>query len=249
MVTKLKSVFHSQQLRLAVKALIFGGFLVLAKIGNLGLFPVLFFIFVASFLYFKPIFNPTSQLNNLTLLLVVSIIFANLLNNFDYFLGSAVFASVIFYLILGVKDLVLIRREAWSRFIALALVLAMAFLFFNSAAFSGLVLKTVVLFIGYCLVFHGVFSSEGGSASGGKNRTLTLSAALILLELSLVARLLPLTSLNAASLVLLGYFALTDLTDGYINKTLNRKMILTDLTIFIVLSLLIFASTEWSLIA
>lgn len=237
MVTKLKLVFHSQQLLLAVKALIFGGFLVLAKIGSLGLFPVLFFLFVASFLYFKPIFNPTSQLNNLILLLVVSIIFANLLNNFDYFLASAVFASTIFYLILGIKDLVLIRREAWSRFIALALVLAMAFLFFNSVAFSGLAIKTIALFIGYCLVFHGVF----------KRRIFTISASVVLLELSLVARLLPLTSLNAASLVLLGYFVLSDLIDGYINKTLNRKMLLTDITIFIVLTLLIFASTEWSL--
>mgnify|MGYP001617633046 CR=1 FL=1 len=239
MATKLKSVFHSQQLRLAVKALIFGGFLVLAKIGNLSLFPVLFFLAVASFLYFKPIFNPINQLNNFALLLVVSVIFAKLLNNFDYFLGSAVFASIIFYLILGVKDLVLIKRDLWARLISLAMVMAIAFLFFNSAAFSGSAFKIITLFIGYYLVFRGAFN----------NNALTLSAALVLLELSLVARLLPLTSLNAASFILLGYFVLTDLIGGFINKTINRKLILTDITIFIVLSLLIFASTEWSLIA
>ncbi len=237
METKSKSVFHSQQLQLAIKAVIFGGFLTLAKVGNLGLLPVLFFLFVACFLYLKPLFNPQGQLSVFVLLLAVSILFSELLNDFNFFIIAAAFSSFIFYLIIGIKDLILIKREVWSYFTRLSLILAIAFLFFNSAAFSGLPLKSAALFVGYYLVFRGIFVRSEFS----------LAASIILLEFSLMARFLPFNSLNAASLVLLGYFLLTDLIKNYLDQTINRRIILVDLTIFLILSLLIFASTRWSL--
>lgn len=239
METKLRSVLRSQQSKLLYKAVIFGGFLSLAKIGNLGLLPVLFFTAAAIFLYAQPLFKTFSQLRNFLILLVISILAARLTADIGYFAIIAGAASLLFYLILGIKDLVLINRNFWQRILSFALFYSALLIFFYSNLGEWFLMKSILVFLVAALLTKNLQNNQG---------LISWVSALIMLELVWVISLLPLTALNSANLALLGYFILIDRAlIAYSEQGVSRKTALSDLTIFIVLFLLILATTKWGI--
>jgi hypothetical protein len=249
MAIKLKSVLKNQQLQLAFKALIFGGFLVLVKLGGLGVVPIIFFFLAAFLLYSRPLFNAFAFIVSFLILAVVSLIVLKIFpDEGSYFLLAVFFFSFLFYLFLGVKNLVFIDRAFWFNFFNLALFYAVFLIFFWADKSSFFAIKSLLLFLAALFLFRDSLSVSVSNYSFPQKRTLaSWLLAFIILELVWVISLLPLGFINSANLAIISVFLLGDLTVNYFKGVLTRRSILIDVTLFVVLFLIIFGTTRWEL--
>jgi len=249
MAIKLKSVLKNPQLQLAFKALIFGGFLVLAKLGGLGVVPVIFFLLTAFLLYSRPLFNAFSFIVSFLLLVIVSL---SVLKIFpyegNYFLLAVFFSSFLFYLLLGVKNLVFIDRAFWFNFFGLALFYAVFLIFFWADKSTFFVIKSLLLFLVVLFLSRDFLSISVPDYPFPQKKTLaSWLLAFIMLELAWVISLLPLGFINSANLAIMSVFLLGDVTINYLRGALTRRAILIDVTLFVVLLLVVFGTTQWNL--
>jgi hypothetical protein len=161
--------------------------------------------------------------------LVVSLFFADSPPFVIYF-------SLLFYLILGVKDLVFIKREEWHRVLNLGLIYPIFILFFfhNQDFF---VAKSLMVFLAAIFLLKDLL----------KNKLAHWLAAFLVLEAAWAISLLPIGYINSANLAALVYFILTDLILRHLAGTLTKRRILIDVSIFAILLVLILALSRWAL--
>lgn len=248
MAIKLKSVLKNPHLQLAFKTLIFGGFLTLVKLGNFGAIPILFFVLAAFLLYSRPIFNTTAFLISFLILIIVAILFLKTFPENAFFFSGVLFFSLIFYVLLGVKNLIFINRTFWFYFLNLALFYAIFINFFFIDKSTFFAFKILVLFLGLLLLFKEFFRNFFPEYSLPKKKTLIIwLLTLIVLEIVFAISLLPLGFINSANLATLSVFILNDLTFNYLKGTFNRRLLLINVTLFVLLLLLIFGTTKWEI--
>ena len=235
MATKLKSVLKSPQLLLALKAVAFG-------IG-LNFLPAALFVPLAILLYAIPFFRTIELIRPLSVLVVVSLLALRTVNRWDYSLFLVVYFAFLFYLILGIKDLVMIKRAGWYRFLNLALVhmILLLFFYYNQEFF---LIKLVLVFCALLFLLKELL----------KNRLVVWLLAFLMTQSIWAIGLLPVGFINAANFGLLAYFIMLDLAEYQLSGPayrqagyLPRRRILTDVTIFVLLALLIFATSRWGI--
>ena len=236
MAIKLKLVSRIPQLRLALKALIFGLLLLLVKTSGFGLLPVILFLTVAGVFYAQPLFKTIELLTIFFILLTTALLVVKAFLYSSYAPLAILYFTTLFYLLLGVKNLVLIQREKWQRFLNLALSynIFLLFFFYSQNDFFSRLLPAL---LGLFLLLRSLF----------RKRLIIWITILLMAETLWAISLLPIGFINAASLAFLVYFDISDLAGRHLNQTLNRRRILTDVTILIVLLVAIFAFSRWSL--
>jgi hypothetical protein len=248
MVPKLRLVLKNPHLQLALKAIIFGGFLTLVKLGNFGITPILFFVLVAFLLYSRPIFNTSAFLISFLILIITIIFILKIFPENNFFFLSALFFSLMFYILLGVKNLIFINRALWYLFFNLALFYSVFISFFYIDKSTLFAAKVLILFLALFLLFKEFFRFLLPEYQLPKKKALIVwLLALIVLEIVFAVSLLPLGFINSANLAILSVFILGDLTFNYLKGTLNRRLFLIDITLFVLLILLIFGTTKWEI--
>lgn len=236
METKLKSVLKNPTLLLAFKAGLFGVFLFLVGVAQFKISAVLIFLVVALLIYTRPLFRTFEFLTPLIILLTVSLMGVVLSSNTIYFFPVIAFFSYLFFLILGLKDLALIRRADWHRFLNLSLAYSVFLLFFNYTQ-EFFLPRLLLLFLATLFLLGDLL----------KKRIFYWLLALLIIEAAWAIGLLPIGFISAATLLLLVYSALTDVAVHYLGGNLPRRRILANTSIFVLLLLLIFAFARWSL--
>ncbi len=233
---KLKLVFQNLTLQLAFKAGVFAGLLYFVKFADFG--PVSIFVFFAGalILYAKPLFRTFEVFIPFAILSILSLLASYLLSDSRYFILSAIIFSVLFYLVLGIKDLALIQRMAWYRFVNLSLVYTALLIFFYTNQ-EYFLLKISLLFLTIFLL----------SKSLIKKRLVYWITAFLMLEAIWAVSFLSIGFVSSANLSILIYFIITDLALVNIEGALTKKKILIDTSIFIILLVAIFALSRWSL--
>ena len=236
MATKLKLVLQNPKLRLAFKALAFAGLIILLRFQNFNLVSIALFAAGAIFLYIKPLFRTFELLLPFAVLAVVALLITNLIAWGVYFWIAVIYFTALFFILLGIKDLVVVRREFWRRFLNLALIYPVFLLFFfqNETSYG---IKILLLFLALLILLKELL----------KKRLPTWVLALFLIEGVWAIALLPLGFISAANLAVLTYWTLTEFAINYQTGLLTRHRVLTHATIFVVLLVLIFAFSKWSL--
>lgn len=234
---KLKSVLQSQQSILLFKALIFLGFLTLVYIGNFSLVPILFFLTIAIVLYSKPIFNTFYFWASFAILLILA------LNSPPSFF-AAVFYAFLFYIILGLKNLVFINRVNWHQALHLSLFYVLFMFFWGLDGATPFLLKLSGIFLTSLFLLREFFKVAAVDFS---KRSIAASwvFALLVVEAVWAISWLPIGFLNSAALALLAIFVLINLILHYFKGTLNKKIVLSAITFFILFMLLIFITSKW----
>ncbi len=237
MAIKLRLVLKNPQSRLAFKALIFGGLLALVKFSNFALLPTAVFLAAALILYLRPIFQTFHYGSQLIVLLLVSL----LLNwELSRFAPLAILASAaLFYLLLGIKNLVFVDRQRAGWLFYLGLFYLTLLVFFVLATPSDrFIFNLLGFFVVSLFLFNGILK---GSPiwSWVPSFLLTQSAAAI--------AFLPIGFLQQTNLAFLIAWLLSDLIFKYRQKVLNPKVVFQDLTVFILLSIVIFLTSQWSI--
>lgn len=251
MLRKLNLASKAPLLRLAFKALIFFGLLAWAGLGEKSFFPVLVFVLAAVFIYFLPVLNWRRLFASFFILLILSLAFilysAPLISHFSLLI--AVIFGFVFFLILGIKNLIFVERSAFY-YLLNNLLFFLAFLFFFSqwSLVDGpwfivryLSMFAVVFFLKKEFLAFLVLESPG--------RRLLISAgfAFIVLQLVWAISYLPIGFLNSAALALPLVFVLGDFTIHHFGGSLNRRVVLRNATILIAIIIVISAVSRWGL--
>jgi len=222
MAEKLRLVLRSPRLQLVPKVFFWSGFLGWFYL-NQGSFWSWFFLAAASvYFYSQPLFNSRAQLRS-----------------FLVFMGMAPAVAkaaplalpalpFLFYLILGLKQLVLLNRELWRQFLNLALFYIIFLVLFSINPLNFR-LAAGPAFLAIFLLWRDFFSTPA-----------SLALTLVNLELLWVIGLLPLGFLNAANLLWLMTFSLLETVGGR-QWNLKRGLVLAGLAFFILLT------SRWSL--
>lgn len=234
METKLKSVFLSPQSALAYKALFFAGFFTLARLNQFGLFSLALFGAAALFLYTRPFFRTLELAGTLSVLLISSVVFSLTFTDAIDFWFAVVYFSALFYILVGVKDLILIKREGWRVFLNFALAYPVFLMFFyhNQSHFWW---KLPLLFA--TLLFL--------SKDFLNKRIVFWLAAFLGAQVAWVADFLPIGFVSSANLSMLFYALIVSYCDQHLRGLLGKRQIILSLSVFAALLVAIFAFSSW----
>lgn len=234
-------LLRSPRLALLLKAALFG-FLIAWLNPGLGLLRAAIFIFLAALIYIRPIFNSLAILRSFVILLLLSIFIPE--NLYGFKLLPVIHGSL-FFLILGLKEFVLVHRVFWHE--TLFAVLAYETLLLYSIFYSEYPLLASFAAI---LIFFTIFSELVSREAAAPPRRIWLAAGVLsLLALSglWIGRFLPLGFWNTANLVALGMLFFVEMLLRFYNGKLTRAMVVSRVIIFVLLFFLILWTSRWYL--
>lgn len=208
-------------------------------------FPAWFFLLWAMYFYFSPYFQPWRIFFSFAAFLTLALFVPPLSGAWFYAVGIVI--GAIFYLILGVKDLVLVNRQFAYQTLRLLLLTSALLLFFWWGQSSSLsfVWRLILLFAFLFALHYEYFSFifEGNPL----NIFAAALTAFLFFEAAWALVWLPIGFLNATAVALLTLFMLSDFIVHYLRGTLNRKITLTNFTVFIFSLLAIFLVSDWTI--
>ena len=255
MLKKLKSVLKTHKgslLALACKAAIFSGLLYFSDNYWLAMAG---FLAAALYFYFQSLLNIRQFLASFLVLLVISLIVMSKLPIADYQLPIAGFFGFLFFLLLGIKNLIFINRQPLYHFLSGLLLLTIFICFFvigNKASSLIFIFKYLAAFSAVFLLLKEFLTVSGQqlavSSHLGSQKINLFSAGLsfALIQFLWAINFLPLGFLNSAALILLIALILQDFVIHYFSGTISRQLILKNITVFLILSLIIFGAADWS---
>jgi hypothetical protein len=166
----------------------------------------------------------------------------------------AVIFAAIFYLILGVKEIIFIERKAAYEILVLVLsFFAFVDIFRRFDSWTGIVPFLLALATGMSVFFllKGYLSYCSESVPANERAVhgniFAAIAGLTVAQMSIAAFLLPLNYFYQASLVFLSSVVMVELASAYLEDKLDRRMILSYLSVFLVFSVIILGSAQWGL--
>jgi hypothetical protein len=218
------------------------GFLIAWLDPGLSSSRAIIFIFLAALLYIRPIFNGLAILRSFAVLLLLSIFIPESLYGFKLF---PVIHGLLFFLILGLKEFVLVHRVFWHE--ALFAVLAYETLLLHSIFYSQYPLLSSLAAV---FIFSALLSELISREAVAEPRRIWLaSGVLSLLALSglWIGRVLPLGFWNTANLVALGMLFFVEMLLRFYNGKLTRAMVVSRVIVVMLLLALIFLTSRWYL--
>jgi len=239
MEARLESTLRTIPWWLTLKAAIFGAAWLLL--------PFWLFFLLALALYFFPLFEP----GRLAVPLLSTLFFTWLLTPN---LWAAVFLGLLFFFILGIKDLIFIHRfPAYEALIFLLFALAFLnfFAHFDRPNAPGLLPGLGLLFLFFALLYWSFLRYGERSLPGGipaRRKFLTGLLALFLLgEWLAVLVFLPLNFFLATALLLLGAVSLVELLWSHAEKKLTCREILVHFSAALVFLTIVLAANSWKI--
>lgn len=159
----------------------------------------------------------------------------------------AIIFSVIFYLIVGIKNLVLINRHILHQVLSLVIVFLLLLKFFSSVSAWDAYSVVYSLFISAALfgLMSGALASVAGA--GGKKNIVLSVTSFIFLQFLLVLVFLPLNRFYQSSLAFVFITVLFEMVFSYLSSELNRKRILTYFSVFLAFLALTLGLAQWGL--
>ena len=201
---------------------------------------------MSSYFYWRPVLASRQFFGSFLTLLIISILALKFLNFTILGIASGFGLGLLFYWLLGVKNLIFAHRSA-------VYYLLNSFLFFLVFFFFFLTDKSQIFWFQYLAAGLGVFLLSKEFlyffiADFPKRKNLAAAGfSFLVLELHWAVSLLPIGFLNSAALMLFAVLILMDFIIHHFNGALTRKVILRNITSWIVLSTLIFAASKWGL--
>lgn len=232
---KLKLTLNRIPWYLVLKAALFGaGWLVL---------PYWLFLVLAAYLYLIPLFQAaTVGLPFLFTLFLAAVIPGSL--------WAALFLSLLFFFIAGIKDLVFVDRL--TAFSLLVLVLLFLLFFYSYSVFdAGLALVSAGWFLGAVLVSFFLFRSfviygfKDRATKRFRNTALALLSFFVL-EIALALLVIPMNFLYSTALLFLAAALLFEMSVDYWGNSLRPRRILGYFSLFFVLMVILISLADFT---
>lgn len=240
MLKKLKSALKEPASLSTLKAAIFAVLLFLAA--SHWLFAVIL-VLAALFFYFSG--QSGSFFYSFLILLASSLIISYWLLVISYWLAimSAAVFGVLFFILLAIKNLFFINRENYYHFLNNFLFFAVFLIFFQIDKARFFWLWYLVLFLAVFALFKELLIQRNYFPS--KINLLAVCLAFIIIQYAWALSLLPIGFLNSLALMTIGALILKDLLANYLNGLLSRRIVLKNITLFMISSLIVFVASIW----
>lgn len=253
MLNALKSASKNPTLRLAAKTAI-----VLATLFFVGNFwwSAVLFLAVSFYFYRRGGTSDISLLYSFAVFLAIILISRWLLAQNWFFGLSIILASLSFFLMLGFKNLLFLKRAFFYNILNNLLFLLAFLMFFFLANQDFFWLRYLAVTAAGYFLFKEFFLLypmflEGRAqimpVSSKKATLLSFSFAFLVSQFFWVNSLLPIGFLNSSAVLMVIVLIFKDLTSNYLNGLLDKRVVLKNITIFIIFTLIIFAASKWSL--
>lgn len=240
MAAKLRLILKQTHWSLALKAILFG-------VAWLFL-PLWAFFLLGLYFYLVPLFRPLM----LALPFFVVLFFAA---TEPASVWLAVLFSVLFYMILGIKDFILIRRQPVHEVLVLSLLFLIFVRFFSVVdSWSGYIVLFYSLALGVVLfslargfMVYGDITEASVRALARRRDVALAVIAFILWQITLVLIFAPLNFLYQSAILFVVATLCLEFAYDYLNGNLTRRRALTNFSIFFVFLVVILGSAQWGL--
>lgn len=225
---------------------------------NGGFFWTVLFFAVAFYGYFRSLFDWNTFLYSFFILTLYAYLGTSFLvgssdmgaglDRMPVVLASSVF-GVLFFLLLGVKEFLFLWRQAIFNFLSGSLYFFIGGTFFiaNKSGAGDFVLYFLLSFVALYLLIKESIEFFMEDAPKRKKELLVIGSAVLVAEFLSVVSILPIGFLNSAALIILFVFILEDLVYYHLKGTLDRQIVLNNVTILVVCLLFIFATSKLTL--
>ena len=241
MAAKFASLRTKPTLKLAFKGLLFSLLVLFVYDYPGSVLAALIFLAAAFILYTRPRFNSLKFSASFIALALAPFIlpplpFSNII--------TAIILGAVFVILVGVKNLILLRREKWY-FVAHILLLTMygAAILYAGPSF----VIAGAAFVLFFLLFR-EFYSRMSTLQGPRLALSSALESLIATELIAILYVLPIGFIASSIIFTLILSVLSDIFIHHLNGHLSRRLILRNSTILIFAILLVSAFSGWSLI-
>ena len=232
---------------LFLKSLIFGLALFTVVEGDVRVIPILFFGMVAALLYSRPLFSQYNTRYAFLILLVAAILGMEIVAGSIFLFPTLLLFSSIFYILLGIKDYLFIKRSRLY-FISILLIFYIIFIIFFLANKSELFfLKYFSVILSTFFLIREWLSIIASFHFPSKETIAALVSAFLVGQLLWVVALLPIGFISASNFTLLFVFTLVNLLFHYFSGKISGKLVAQHLLFFLILSAVIFGTSSWSL--
>lgn len=162
---------------------------------------------------------------------------------------AALFFGTLFFLLLGIKEFTFLRRQAIFNFLSgtLYFFIAGAFFIADKDSSGTFLFYFLLSFVAFHLLIKESVDFFVEDAPKRKKELLVVGSAMLVAEFLSIISILPIGFLNSAALVILIIFVLEDLVYYHLKGTLDRQIVLNNVTILIICLLFIFATSKLSL--
>lgn len=221
--------------------------LAIVSFAGVSLLGVLFFVVISVLLYARPFFEGYPTKSAFLVLLPVFILGTELVRETFLFFPAVIFFSVIFSLILGIKEYLFIKRSRLYYVSSLSLFYLMFLFFFFADKSDYFIFKYgAVIFASY-LLFREWLALISTFQFPRRERVAALIGAFLIAQLLWATALLPIGFLNSANLMLLFTFVIAELLVNYFLGTINKNFLIQHAVFFGILFAIIYWTSSWTL--
>lgn len=233
-------------LPLALKSVVLGVLVFFALVTGEWFF-IAGFVLAGCYFYFVPSVNSRQFLTSFLVILFFPVFLREFLDPSWFLIASLVYLAI-FFILLGLKNLIFINRRPIYSFLNSVLVLAIFSLFFWSDKTDILFfIKYLATFFIFLSLFKEFLNISNEISGGQKNNLFAWAISFLVFQIVWVLSFLPINFLNAGALTLLIVLIFQDFVFSHISGSINNRLILRNITIFIALALAIFGASSWSL--
>lgn len=242
---------------LFLKSVFFGLALFISARGGFGIFYAPLFIFLAAALYSRPLFAHYSTFYAFLVLLPSAILGMRILERSILFwppplaglaFGGGIFLfSFIFYLLIGIKDYLFIKRSRFYYIAALFLFYTIFIEFFLADKAGWFWLKYGLVVLASFLLFSEWLKIISIFSFPKRELLAAGTSAFLVAQIIWVVALLPIGFISSANLMLLFTFALADFLFKHFTGGISKEFLIQHLVFFLAIATLIFWTSSWSL--
>lgn len=210
------------------------------------LFPLWVFLLAALYFYLSPFFQPIKfSVHFITILFFMATTSPGF--------WAAVFFSLVFYLLLGIKDFLFIdRRSTYEILLFLFVFMFASRFYFSFDTWLGIHSTLYVFLFGIIFLFLsrellGYSATSSDRTQGGRSWVPLFILAFLLCQLILGILVLPLNFLYQTAFFFLSAVVLIESVFDHLCGALTSRRLLTNFSIFFVFIVVILGSAPWSL--
>jgi len=208
------------------------------------------FVLSAFYFYFRPSLNLRQFFSSFLILLAFSLSMIYLLNLNQWLMPVGIFLGFLFFLLMGVKNLIFANRQPFYTLFNALLFLSVFLFFFGTNNIQGFLVKYLITFLVVFLLVRDFLSLSLSDSLGiNKKNLMAFGLAFLILQFLWVIALLPIGFINAAPLALLTALILEDLAVHHLKGTISRRIVLRNATVFLILSLIIFGASKLTILS
>ncbi len=251
MLKKLKSAsksLASQSLNKPFLSAVIFGLLLLWINKNYSFFSVIIYLGFATYFYFYPVFENRFLSSFLIILSVPFFVIHSPI--FPIYL---LFTSFLYFLFLGIKNLVFINRYQVYQFLNNFLFFFIFIIFFSADKSQLFFLKYLILLPSSFFIFKELLSwhfsrfESQSRISVQKINAYSAVFSFLLSQLVWATALLPIGFLNLSALMLVFVLASKDLIINHLEGKIDKNLVLKNITMIILFAIVIFAVSKWKI--